>query len=391
MRVLFIGTLEPHPGGSGMVNAQIVRGLVARGHSVVAIAPIAREQAEDLDDMAGLAGVTVQRYVTDHTEVDSERSAPAHIDSERDNLVRLLRRTELSGTDIVLVGREAFMRYLPDLLPADARLPLVLIAHSANASGAFADPLPPAGRGVRRNMSRCTAIILVAENQREIFGGVGVPLHVIPNGVDLDDFAPTAPVDRMEVVVMHASNLKRSKRVGDFMAAAQQALSVDARLRFRIVGDGAGRADAENAISGQVAATHFELSGWRPRPLMPDAYASADIVVLMSETEAMPLVALESMACARPLIATDIPALRELLVDGLTGFLYPVGDTRRLTELMLALAADPGLRERVGAAARRAVESRGVDAMVDAYERLLLDVVAKHGRAEAWRPAAAAS
>jgi glycosyltransferase involved in cell wall biosynthesis len=223
-------------------------------------------------------------------------------------------------------------------------------------------------------MSRASAIVIVAENLRPIFSGLGVPLHVISNGVELDLYSPAAPPRRTEVVVMHASNLKRFKRVGDLVAAAELALPTDPRLRFRIVGDGPCRSDLETAIADRGVGGSFELIGWQPHPLMPAAYAAADIVVLMSDTEAMPLVALESMASARPLIATDIPAMREIVSDGVTGFLYPVGDARGLAELLLMLAADPDLRMQVGAAARRAVQARSIDATVDEYERLLEDL-----------------
>jgi glycosyltransferase involved in cell wall biosynthesis len=97
-----------------------------------------------------------------------------------------------------------------------------------------------------------------------------------------------------------------------------------------------------------------------------------------SESEAMALVYLETHACGRLLIASDIPAAREVLHDGENGLLFRMGDTADLSRKILLAANDPALRERIGAAARKRVEAHDLNHFVSAYDRVIRGIVRKH-------------
>jgi L-malate glycosyltransferase len=99
---------------------------------------------------------------------------------------------------------------------------------------------------------------------------------------------------------------------------------------------------------------------------------------LCSVTEAFSLAAIEAMAMRKPFVHSDVGGAAEMIVPGQNGFLFPVGDTRAYAD-RLAMLADPAVARRMGDAARALVESRfSEEAMVDRYERLLLDL----GRAD---------
>jgi glycosyltransferase involved in cell wall biosynthesis len=105
-----------------------------------------------------------------------------------------------------------------------------------------------------------------------------------------------------------------------------------------------------HGIEGRVVFT-----GWRA-----DAFAIVNrmtIVVHPSTSEGFGLVVAEAMALGKPVIATRVGALRELVRDGVNGFAFDVGDVDTLTDRLRQLLADPALRERLGAAARKTVES----------------------------------
>ena len=104
---------------------------------------------------------------------------------------------------------------------------------------------------------------------------------------------------------------------------------------------------------------------------MPDYLNLADLFVMPSITEALALVYLEIMACGRVLVATDIPAAREVGVDGETALLFRPGDVAHLTTITLRAAADAALRAAIGRQARAAVQRFDVRRTVDAYEILL--------------------
>jgi glycosyltransferase involved in cell wall biosynthesis len=105
-------------------------------------------------------------------------------------------------------------------------------------------------------------------------------------------------------------------------------------------------------------------------------WARAHIAVLPSHREGLPLSLLEAAACARPLIATDVPGCRDIARPNLNAFLVPLGDVEALARAIERLAADADLRRRFGQAGRQLVEQEfsskriGRD-MIALYRRLL--------------------
>jgi glycosyltransferase involved in cell wall biosynthesis len=89
----------------------------------------------------------------------------------------------------------------------------------------------------------------------------------------------------------------------------------------------------------------------------------------------MSLVVLEAQACGKLVLASDIPASRELIRDGETGLLFPVGDAAGLAATMLRAADDPRLRASIGDAARREAQGRTLKKMINHYAAALKEIV----------------
>ena len=105
---------------------------------------------------------------------------------------------------------------------------------------------------------------------------------------------------------------------------------------------------------------------------MPRYMNLADLVVMPSEREGLSRVYLEAQACAKTLLASDIPGAREAVTHGETGLLFRRGDIDDLTEKTLLAAGDPALRARIGRQARQYVERHhDIDRAVDQYMALL--------------------
>jgi len=100
----------------------------------------------------------------------------------------------------------------------------------------------------------------------------------------------------------------------------------------------------------------------------------ADIVVMPSEGEGLARVYLETMACGRVLLASDIPAAREAVTDGVTGVLFRKGDVGDLTAKLLWLAARPALRDEIGRGAYAESRAMSLDRTVAAYAAALQEV-----------------
>jgi glycosyltransferase involved in cell wall biosynthesis len=129
----------------------------------------------------------------------------------------------------------------------------------------------------------------------------------------------------------------------------------DATVEF--VGDGPARAKYEElaACIGVQKACSFR------GPTSPheaiERMASAELVVVPSRAEALGLVNIEAESVGTPVIACDVGGIREVVVDGETGYLVPVGDYEALARRIVKLLTEPGLRERMGAAGRRRFEA----------------------------------
>jgi D-inositol-3-phosphate glycosyltransferase len=114
--------------------------------------------------------------------------------------------------------------------------------------------------------------------------------------------------------------------------------------------------------------------GSRPQYELPALYAAADVVFVPSRYESFGLVAVEAMACARPVVASRAGGLAFTVEPGVTGYLAPVGDDRAFADAIATLLDDPDLRSRMGDAGQAVAARFGwpsvAAAMLRVYQRL---------------------
>ena len=219
-------------------------------------------------------------------------------------------------------------------------------------------------------MPRCSRSIGLADKSAvEIIRG---------SGVDLERFSPAQDRAAAPPIVMLASRMLWDKGIGEFVEAAKRLRVEWTDVRFVLVG---GR-DEENptAISADALA-EWQRAGvvewWGQRDDMADVLRQATIVCLPSYREGLPKVLLEAAACAKPIVATDVPGCRDVVEPGTTGLLVPSHDAAALADALRTLLADPVLCERMGQEARRRVAARFSLAAVQAAT---LDLYRKLGQ-----------
>ncbi|MFZ5761966.1 MAG: glycosyltransferase family 4 protein [Thermodesulfobacteriota bacterium] len=201
------------------------------------------------------------------------------------------------------------------------------------------------------------------------------------SGVDLTRFVPE-PERPEPLVVLLASRLLWDKGVGEFVEAARRLRNQGANARFVLVGDG----DSENpaTIPRQQLAAWKEagdIEWWGRRDDMPQILGMAHIVCLPSYREGLPKVLLEAAACARPLVATDVPGCREIVRSGENGILVPVRDAVALAAAIETLLGDPERRQQMGRVGRRMVEEGfAQEVVVDATMALYREMMLCNGR-----------
>jgi glycosyltransferase involved in cell wall biosynthesis len=200
-------------------------------------------------------------------------------------------------------------------------------------------------RRARLVISPSTAL---AEEARNLGAG---EVRVIPNGVDIPAEAGT---ESEPPEVLYAGRLSPEKGVRELVAAAKG-------LRLVVVGDGPLRGEVPQAV-GFVP--HGELQGY---------YARAAVVACPSHREGFGVACAEAMAHGKPVVASAVGGLRDLVVDGETGLLVPPLDVPALRQAVERLLHDKELRLRLGAAGRARVMKhfsweRFVREMRQAYE-----------------------
>jgi glycosyltransferase involved in cell wall biosynthesis len=229
----------------------------------------------------------------------------------------------------------------------------------------------------------CDALIYVSSNQRTHWERLGLgarTVATIRNGVELARYTPPSPESRAaakralgidpDALVLGMTAMFRQEKNHPMAIAALailRARGVAAHLLF--LGGGPTRPDCEAAVEARGLACAVTFAGERSDVLPVLAAYDAGLLTSFA-IETLSLAALEVMALGAPMVMTDIGGAREIVEDGQSGFVVPVTDTALLADRLQALA-DPELRHRLGAAARRRVETHfDYGAMVDAYAAL---------------------
>lgn len=144
-----------------------------------------------------------------------------------------------------------------------------------------------------------------------------------------------------------------------------------------VVGQGAMRPDIEGQISAVGLAEVVELAGPMDEAGVAKALGLADIVIVPSLSEGLPVILMEAMACGLPVIASSVDGIPELVSDGVTGLLVPPADAKALAAAIQRLMSSPELRVRFGRSGQQRVQ-RDHDAARNA--RSLLDLIASCSR-----------
>jgi glycosyltransferase involved in cell wall biosynthesis len=175
-------------------------------------------------------------------------------------------------------------------------------------------------------------------------------LRIVHCGVipDLYDHAP--PGTHSGTRLIFVGRLAAVKGLRVLFNAFAKARETHPDLHLTLVGDGDDRAHLERLAAPLGDAVHF--AGYMSQDAVAKALAEADALVLPSFAEGLPVVLMEALASARPVIATQVAGVSELVENGVTGFVVPPGDTTTLADRIKELASDPDMRTRMGEAGR---------------------------------------
>jgi glycosyltransferase involved in cell wall biosynthesis len=224
---------------------------------------------------------------------------------------------------------------------------------------------------------RLDGLIAVSPTQIDAWLGRRVRrehVHVITNGVETPRTSHSKAEVRASlglpddaVIALFVATLRPEKRAPDFVRAVLTARMSNPGLIGLVAGDGPDRAVVETLSAGDPA---VQLLGHRSD--IPDLLGAADIFVLTSEHEAVPMAILEAMAAGLPVVATSVGDISNVIAHGENGWLVPPADTPAIAQRLVELAADRDRRVAMGAAGRACHHQRwGAEAMIERYAQCL--------------------
>ncbi len=248
---------------------------------------------------------------------------------------------------------------------------------------------------VKHTVQHADAVTTVAEFLRQkALNELGIEreIEVIPNFIDVQTFrraeglrlvvesgcvalrSGTETIDPEERVILHASNFRPVKRVVDLIDAMRLVVDELPRTRLVIAGDGPTRIQVERRIEELGLCDNVHLLGIKSN--MRELMCTADLFVLNSTVEGMPLVLLEAMACSVPVVTTPAGGVPELVRPGVDGVVTEGFETEELASAIIETLEDDVRRQSLGRAGRRRVEeSFSASAVVPRYERLFEEVI----------------
>lgn len=197
---------------------------------------------------------------------------------------------------------------------------------------------------------------------------------VLNNAVEIEAYArPLSPLSKADlgfaeddVLAVYVGRIAEEKRISILVDAFIRAASADPRLKLVMVGDGPSMPAMRKRLSEAGMLSRVHLAGSVSYDRCPGYLAAADLFATASDSETFPLVAIEAAAAGLPAVGVNAPGVADVVVDGETGLLTAL-DAGQLSDALLKLAGDTGLRSRMST--RAEAEARRYDAR-NAAEKL---------------------
>ena len=371
-------------GGPALHVTYLARGLAERGYETTLVAGDVARGEESMAFVAEHAGVEIVRLPGLSRELAPLRDAVAAI-----RLARIIRqvRPDVVHTHTAkagAVGRTAA------LLSGPRRRPVVVHTfHGHVLRGYFGRVGTLVFRAIETALARATdRLVAVSPEVRDELVALGVApaekFTVVRLGLELERrvafSGDAAEVRRRHGIPADAfvvgwfGRMTAVKQTDDLLTTLAALLERDVDALLLLVGDGDDRTRLEERAHELGVARACLFLGYQ-QDVAP-WFAISDAVVLTSASEGTPATIIEALAACRPVVATDVGGVSDVVDEGETGFLVPAGDTDALAMRLALLAYDPERRETMGRLGReRALHRYAVERLVDDIDALYRELL----------------
>ncbi len=227
--------------------------------------------------------------------------------------------------------------------------------------------------------NNCNEVIAPSSVVRDLLEKNGIPnAHIVPNSVDLERF--NTKVDGSAVrsrlgfsdkdrVVLYAGRVSKEKRIETMIRAA--GLIKEDRIKFLVVGTGPAYDHYKAMVRKNGLGHKFTFTGFIPNKDLPPYYAASDAFCIPSKFETQGMVALEAMACGKPVIGADFLALKELITPGRNGEKFRPNDHYDCARKIRKVINNTSSYKDMSNTARLYSLENTTDRLLEAYKRIL--------------------
>jgi glycosyltransferase involved in cell wall biosynthesis len=166
-------------------------------------------------------------------------------------------------------------------------------------------------------------------------------IKIVHCGIEPERFADPAPLPEAPLRLVAIGRFVEQKGQMVLIRAMKRIVAARPEVHLTLIGDGEMRPDLEREIETSGLGANVTLTGWLDEAGVRAELATSHVLVMPSFAEGLPMVVMEAMAAARPVLATYVAGTPELVVAGETGWLIPAGDESALAETVLEIAGLP--------------------------------------------------
>lgn len=375
-------------GGPALHVSYLTNGLTSRGYDTTLVAGRLAQGEDSMSYVAEELGVDVVALAELHRQV-----SPFYDPVAVARLVREIRRLrpQIIHTHTAKAGA---LGRTAALLAGNARPPIIVHTFHGHVLRGYFDPVrTQLFRETERSLARYTTrLIAVGPQVRDDLVGLGVApaerFTVIRLGIDLEsrvradgrgeEYRRLFGIPDDQFVVGWIGRMTAIKRVSDVLASFRLVLDRGVEATLCLVGDGPDREAVEREAHELGIARNVISVGYQ-RDVSP-YYALFDALVLPSANEGTPVVAIEALASGRPVVATRVGGVPDVVTDEEDGYLVGVGDVEAIAAALERLARDPELRRAFGSRGRTGVVPRyRVERLIDDVDSLYRELLTEQG------------
>jgi glycogen(starch) synthase len=366
MRILFwSSTFWPKIGGVEVLASRLLPALQSFGHEFAVIAPKLGHQQED---QSPFRDIPIHRFSFTDPSIFRDMDLLA---TTRQRISKIKREFQADLVHVNAIDAGIFFHLTTW---HEHVAPMLVTLHGKwNNLQAIRNSLITSTLDKASWVVGCSNAIL--DYGRGFSPGIGNRSSVIYNGIEPHS-SEIEPLAFQPPTVLCLGRLVEDKGIDVALNAFVSVTERHPELRILIAGDGEARADLERQAA-DLGLNNVEFLGWVAPADVPALVNRAAIVVMPSRQDSFPLTALEAGMMGRPVVATRVGGLPEMVQDGKTGVLIGSEDVTALAEAVAALLASPQRAVRLGQAAREQVHQKfSWEGHIKAYDRLYRDLSA---------------